>query len=145
MQPYNAVNLKAEFHNDPLHLDYAALSGAPGGLQALINNQTGPGSGIIAHEPITGAAFLRLINPNDLGVLTIAQTGQVNIYAGADSVAIGDDDFQSWILGLFTAGNASDTHSALVAAATRTGSRAEVLWGAGTNVPIGDIQDAIPF
>lgn len=144
--PYTITALHNEIHNDPAHLGYSTIGfGAIGGLQAAINSLTGAGSAPVPADPISGAKLLSIINANEIDTLTIGQKQDLQLYTSAQSVNIGDPSFQDWILGVFTNGAAPISHAALSAAASRTGSRAEVLWGTGTNVSTQVLEDASPF
>jgi len=143
---YSIQALHDEIHNDPKTLYAAAKAGGDlGAMQVILNGLSGPGIGVIPHEPISGSGLLALIDPNELAVLTIPQNTTLKDYLDASLVSIGDSKFQTYITGLFPQVNAPNTFEAVVAASTRIGTRAEVLWGANKSVSLSDLQAAQPF
>lgn len=140
--PYSDAALVAELQNDPVHMGYAPLLNAAQGPQeallvALINSDASPGSGTVKGDPVSGTDLVALLDPTELNALSSANFDQINLLLRLPVVPIGDPKFQSWLTGIWSAGNCPNSNSVIVAKSTRTGSRAEVLWGTGV-----DISDA---
>jgi len=144
---YNSANLQSEVKNDPAHLGFATLvaAGSIGSISTILNALTGPGAGAVSHEPISATDFMALCDPAELSTLTTLQLQQVAVYTSAGQVAIGSANVQTWINQVWPVGNAPATNAAMRSYFTRTGSRAEVLWGPGTNVSNQDLINAEPL
>jgi hypothetical protein len=76
----------------------------------------------------------QLIQANGLLIQVIVTPGLVGV---------GNANVQAWIVQTFPQQNAPTTNAALTALATRAGSRAEWLWGIGTQITATDVAEAI--
>lgn len=146
--PMDHAALKAEIEADPKGLGYAAKvrAGDDAGLAGLLNARTGPGAGPVALASVSRDEFLRALRPAYLKLPTkddptqakwdrilapINSGGPVTVDATTvDLLAAAVSD------GILTAPEAE-------AAWHRVGSRAEVLFGAGTVASNTDISFAL--
>ncbi len=142
--------LKTELTTDPKSLGYAPLLTATNdaGCAALLNATTGNGAATVNLPSLTHDQFALLIAPvvMSLGSATTALqtkwTPMLNLISGIQSVTL-----NSTILGMINA-LSSDfptelTAAQITSATTKTGSRAEVLFGVGTVIQWTDIAHAM--
>lgn len=133
--------LIAELTDDPSSLGYAARLAIrdDGGIEALINDAAGPGAGTVANAYVTkGLMLLGLRNAalrlSDASDAVQRKWDRVldGIHA-VDGVLVDDAT-----LAMFAAAvsDGITTADEVAAITHRPGSRAEVLWGAGTSVPV---------
>ena|SRR5579862_5971181 len=143
------IILKGEITADPKGMGYAALvaSGSDGGIAALLNAQTGPGVGTVTLPSLTKDQFLTATAPFLPNLLTASPAIQAKWSVILDHLRAADQlDFTNPAVlalivaavtdGLLTSGQASGLNQ-------RNGSRAEVLFGAGSSVASGDVSFAM--
>lgn len=140
--------LATELASDPASLGYAAhvAAGRDGDIEALINATTGPGVGTITLASVTRNQFIKGLMP---AVLTLAGKDAatkdkwdraLSAVTAADPITI--DASNLYFLGLVAADGLLTSNQA-EAIYKRAGSRAEVLFGAGTHVDTSDIAKAL--
>jgi len=136
IQPYTADNLANEINNGPYKTTFApeVTSKAYSNIAALLNDPTASASGPVYHADISGAQLLALVDPTELSSLSANDKDTFKFYSDSDEVVISNAALQTWLGSTFTQLSCPLSHAAIAADATRTGSRAEVLWGAGTVV-----------
>jgi hypothetical protein len=142
--------LKTELTTDPKSLGYAPLLTATNdaGCAALLNATTGNGAATVNLPSLTHDQFALLIAPvvMALGSATTALqtkwTPMLQLLGGVQTVMLNQT-----VMGLINALSAGFPTqlpaSAITAATTKTGSRAEVLFGAGTVIQWTDIAHAM--
>jgi hypothetical protein len=141
------VALKSEISTDPKAIGYAAQITVENdnGVANLINALTGAGAVTITLQTMTHDAFAMMIAPAvmALGTATAALntkwTPLLNLVSGITTVHLTPTVF-GMVNGLVT--DALLTAAAVTAGTTRTGSRAEVLWGEGTVIGWRDVAAA---
>jgi hypothetical protein len=150
--------LAAELSADPMHAGYAAplAAGADGAVAALLNATTGPGA---------GALVLSFLAKNDFLIATSVVAVRLAIGIGADGqTTLADVVKAKWTAALDQARSADPGSSIdlaviqmlgdpvadgvlstdeLAKLKARTGSRAEVLFGAGSIVDHNDVSRAL--
>jgi hypothetical protein len=97
----------------------------------------------VPSSPIPSQNFMDLIAANELASLTVSQLTQLQVIVTPGLVGVGNANVQAWIVQTFPPQNAPTTNAALTALATRAGSRAEWLWGIGTQITATDVAEAI--
>jgi hypothetical protein len=140
----NDANLHAELTVDPKSIGFAPLlvSGDDTEIANLLNATTGPGIGIVPHEPIAPNDFIALLDPNELDSLTALQLAQIQVYEAAGEINFGSPNVQQWLNKVFDNASFPVTHSNLDALFNRTASRAEVLFGAGVVINSSQVATA---
>ncbi len=142
--------LTSELRNDPAGLGYSANveSGNDAANAALLNSLTGAGAGSVPSDPMARDQVLLNLAPALITLASLSDTLQakwdriLSVLQSADTLAIGNTNVQ----GLFTAAVSDGVLTSEQAAAfpaTRTGSRAEVLFGNGTVVTDEDVAGAL--
>lgn len=141
--PYSVSLLITELKTDPLSLGYAALISADNiaALSALLNSRSGQGTGPVAGDTLNAVQFRDLIDPTDAGNMLASATTALVFHVGALDVDVGNPKRQAILNTILS--QYSATLANVQATYTRTGSRAEVLWGNGTIVSDSDIESAI--
>jgi hypothetical protein len=150
------ARLRQEILEDPLQLGYAALlarkergvSPAPddAGIAALLNATTGAGVGSITRTKISQTVFLRLIAPATLGWAAKGEAFErrwdrmLGIVQAVETLDLAEPT----TIGLIDAAVADEAMTADIRTAilAGTGSRAEVLFGAGTILSASDVGAA---
>lgn len=143
--PYTAANLKTEIQSGPLAATLGPLVTATNYVQVAIdlNDVNGPANGPVYHADITGAQLLAAVNPTELASLSSNDQQTFKFYTDSADVVISDANLQTWLGSTFTQLSQPLSHAALAALQTRTGSRAEVAFGAGTVPTANDVQFAM--
>ena len=145
---YNA--LKTELQTDPKSLGYASLitAGNTAALANLLNATTGNGASTVALTTIDHDDFVADILPDVLTVLpTLSATIQtkwqtiLQQFSTSSEVLLTNATTQQLLGEAVTDGLA--TQAQVTAWTTRTCSRAEVLFGAGTVVAQSDVMMAL--
>lgn len=144
-QPYTAANLQTEINSGPYHTTFAPQVTAQDwpDIATKLNDVNGSANGPVYHADITGAQLLAAINPSELAALSSNDQQTLKFYTDSADVVISSAELQTWLGATFTQLSQPLSHAALAALQTRTGSRAEVLWGAGTQVTANDVQFAM--
>lgn len=137
--------LNTELQTDPLTLGYAPLiaAGDHSGLAAILNDVAGAGAASIDREFVDAATFQSQVDPTEYLALTVAQQNLWNAILTASTstqVPLKNSTLRSQVLAVWAAGT---TRTNLAALQTRTGSRAEVLWGDGAVVTHTMIAEAL--
>ncbi len=145
--------LKSELLTDPAKVGYASYmpAGMPANTAAianLLNAATGPGAGVVALATIDHDDFVADILPAVLTTLptlsTALQTKWNTIlaqFSTSSEVLLTNATTQTLLSGAVTDGLA--TQAQVTAWTTRAGSRAEVLFGAGTVAAQSDVMAAL--
>ena len=148
--PFTSAALLSELTTDPLGLGYAPLvaAGNHAGLAGLLNALTGPGAATVTLLTVPKSAFAstlalaigRVYAPGFAGNIPYWQA-VLTLWTSLDSVVVADPGTQAVIAAAIPAGVLLPAE---VAALTqRTGSRAEVLWGAGAAVSFEQVGNAL--
>ena len=132
--------LATELATDPLKLSYAPYVAKANdwAVAKLLNATEGPGVGDVPAGLIDGSQLLRALDPDDFVKLTADQCAQLSLLfaigkTGQSGIDLSNDETFAIFTKLLsqsmptTAGNLSTLR-------TRKGSRAEVLFGAGTTI-----------
>ena len=153
----DAATLETEIQTDPRALGYAALlaAGNDAGIAALLNAVTGSGAATIALASIDRNTFLKITTAAAIRVATGIGSDGGALAAGAAvkwgavlaQARAADPGSQIDLTLLPSLGDPSADRvmapSELAALTTRTGSRAEVLFGPGTIITPSDISFAL--
>ena len=133
--------LKAELLADPSALGYQAQREA-GNTQALADllNQV-RGSISIARSVINSYEIINAIVPADWTSLTAAEKQRIELITGAGQVDVQNTNVRNQFLAAFGPGTTTRTNLANLQ--TRTGSRAEQLFGSGVSVGSSDVAAAL--
>jgi hypothetical protein len=159
---FSLAALTSELVNDPVGMGYAPLITAkiPDPIVALLNSLTSPGAGgVSALGAIAGGFTLtnQQFFQNTIIATALFQTlptlsaalqaGWANVFnwcmKGSDIPlsAADNPNFQSLLQGMVSTGLL--TQAQMNSINGRTGSRAEVLWGAGTIITISQVNNAL--
>lgn len=140
--------LRAEITSDPLSLGYAPLveNGDDEAVVELLNDPAGKGAGSVAMSYRTKGEFLLAIAPAVMGLSALSDDLQrkwdrmLGLLTATDVVQVGHPG----VAGLLDLAIADGviTSEQKVAILTRTGSRAEVLFGPGSTVTPFDVGTA---
>lgn len=138
--------LKNEITTDPLGLGYAGKDDQT--VANLLNATTGPGAATVSLSSVAKDAFVLGIAPQiyaNLPNLTATKQQQwrdiLNIINGAAAVDVSSSNAQALLSQAVTDGVL--TQAQVNAATQKTGSRAEVLFGAGTTIGFLDVSTAL--
>ena len=148
----NATQLAAltsELTNDPLKIGYSAeLNISDIAVAGMLNATTGNGAATVNLPSLSHDDFVILIAPvvMNLSAATAALQAQwtpmLNLISGVSNITL---DTQN--MGMLNALSADFpnqlTASAITAATTRMGSRAEILFGIGTTIAWQDVAQAL--
>ncbi len=126
------VEIAAELANDPQNLGYAALVAVADdqAVAALLNRVSGQGSGSVFRKDIAPYEIMRAIVAADAANLTALQCAKLQLMMLGNNLDATVTNTRTIFLGIFT--GMAGTITALTTVVSRTGSRAEVLWGTGT-------------
>lgn len=147
--PFTLAALKAEIANaaSPLfsayqsHPNPATVAADEIAIAALLNDPTNAGKGPIPGDPITPAVFRSCFEAADVLAITQAQNFAMFFQFGmTDNMDVGNPRKQAIIDALLAA--YPNTLAQIQATYTKTGSRAEVLWGKGTIITDAQVQAA---
>jgi hypothetical protein len=141
--------LKKELEADPLGLGYAPLldSGDDTGLCALLNSHSGFGAATVSVPSVSRTDFLLAIAPAYLVLPTLNAFVQAKwdrilaVIGAADRIDCTDPRVQALLSAAVVDGVLTSDQATAIN--TRTGSRAEVLLGPGTELSTGDISFAL--
>ena len=144
-EAYTAANLKIEINSGPYATTFSPMVTSQDWIDiaAKLNDVNGSANGPVYHADITGAQLLAAVNPTELSALSTNDKDTFKFYTNSADVVISDAALQTWLGATFTQLSQPLSHAALAALQTRTGSRAEVLFGAGTVVSANDVQFAM--
>lgn len=137
--------LKTELYTDPKSMNYAAQSGNDAVIAGLLNAFTGPGAETITLPYLSHDDFAVMIAPAVMALgsatttLQTKWTPMLNLISGTQRVTLSARNM-GMLNGLVTDGLLAATD--ITAGTTRIGSRAEVLYGAGTIAEWQDIARA---
>ena len=142
--------LKTELTTDPKGLGYAASLASTNDVQtaALINAATGPGAAVVPLVSLSHGDFAMLIAPVVMGLSTATAALQakwapmLQLLGGVNTVNL-TSEVMGMLDDLSTDFPTPFPASAVTAATTKEGSRAEVLWGAGTVISWQDVAIAM--
>jgi hypothetical protein len=141
--------LKRELETDPKGVGYATplALGNDTALADLLNAVTGTGSSTIKDASLARSDFLLAIAPAYLTLPNLSQVVQskwdriLAVISAADRIDIANPSVQALLAQAVSDGVLSQEH--VDALGQRAGSRAEVLFGAGTVVGIQDVGFAL--
>lgn len=147
---FTAQELNSELVNDPMKIGYATPLAATNDNQvaALINATTGPGAATITIPSLTHDDLATLIAPVVMAMSSASSALQAQ-WTPMLALITGINVFQTTAQNLGMLNQLSADFptqlpaSAITAATTRIGSRAEVLWGAGTIIQWRDIANSM--
>lgn len=142
------ASLAAELADDPAGLGYATYvaAGQDGDIEALINAATGPGAGTVTLASVPRDAVLLGLSPallsiGDKSAEVKDRWGRIlGVIQAADSLTINASNLAMFGLAIL---DGLMTQPQAEAIYRRTGSRAEVLFGAGSRVDTSDIAKAL--
>ncbi len=139
----NYTSLKNEFQNDPLSLGYSGqiAIGNDTGLAVLINSLTGSGTASIFRNDVLPKEVVNVIQPGDFAGASQIAISKLNLLFIATPIDVTLSGVRANFQNIFS-GTATLNSGFLGSIATRTGSRAEVLFGPGTNVTSQDVSKA---
>lgn len=150
----NLAQLKAELQTDPAGLGYAAhVPHAPGTLADLLNAQSATmakprmitARGIMASYglgPSAGAAFLDKLEVLSAGVPAIKWA--MKFLQAESGIDVGEPATQAMLASLVGVGGVTQTEvDGVKAMANQPASRAEVLFGAGSQITEADVRAAM--
>ena len=150
----NLAQLKTELQTDPAGLGYAAhVPHAPGSLADLLNAQSATmakprmitARGIIASYglgPAAGAAFLDKLEALSAGVPAIKWA--MKFLQAESGIDVGEPATQAMLASLVGVGGVTQTEvDGVKAMANQPASRAEVLFGAETQITEADVRAAL--
>jgi hypothetical protein len=133
--------LKTEITTDPMALGLTAAMTA-GNFQQVANllNAVGAGANYVINvTSLLPSKVFSAIVQTELAALAQLQLSQLQLVLGLDIINPQDANTRTILGSIFPSGSA--TRTALLALATRQGSRAEVLGGAGTVVAATDVSN----
>lgn len=135
--------LKTELQTDPQTMGYAPLiaDGSDNQLAALLNALTGPGAGAVDRDILPAYEIVDAVVQAEYDPLTAAQKQQLLLITGAGQVNIRATNTRAALAAMF--GPGTTTRANMLALQTRTGSRAEVLFGIGTVITADDVAIAL--
>lgn len=150
----NLAQLKAELQTDPAGLGYAAhVPHAPGTLADLLNAQSATmakprmitARGIMASYglgPSAGAAFMDKLEVLSAGVPAIKWA--MKFLQSESGIDVGEPATQAMLASLVGVGGVTQTEvDGVKAMANQPASRAEVLFGAGSQITEADVRAAL--
>lgn len=139
------AQLNTEITTDPAAMGYAAsvTAGADGDIAAKLNAVGAGAPFVVNREPISVGVFTALLDLTEFATLTQAQRDWLRMLVAASTIDINNAVIKAALNGLFTQAAFPTTRARLIAALTRQGSRAEVLWGAGTIITAADVARAL--
>lgn len=134
----NYTALRAEIENDPTTLGYAQYrtSGADNAIADLLNLVR---AGV--NVQVASMSFLKFMQAmvSQLSTLSTAQGTQMQLLGLGGSIPLSDTATRAYLEGVYTTTAAKNQLQALY---TRSGSRAEFLWGDGTRISSDDVATA---
>jgi hypothetical protein len=140
----NYTNLQSEITNDPLQLGYSGKSDKE--KAALLNLKTGPGAGSINNNQVEKSVFLITIAPALLVLATKDDATKdkwdriLHVIESVSTVTVSSVTIQTILAVAKLDGLIND--ATIAAITTRTGSRAEVLFGENVVISESDIGTA---
>jgi hypothetical protein len=133
--------LKTELTTDPAGLGYAPHL-ASGSLSPIMELLNAPRIGVsVFRGVISSYEIINATDPAEWAALTAAEKQRYQMLTGAGQVDVSNANVRGAFAAMFGAGTV--TRTALVALASRPGSRAEELWGAGTAPTAADLARAL--
>lgn len=137
----NLTALKTEVQTDPTALGYAAYL-ATGSLSPIVDLLNAPRAGVtVFRGVIPSYEIVNATEPTEWAALSSAEKQRYQTLTGAGQVDVSNANVRAAFSAMFAAGTA--TRAALVALASRVGSRAEQLFGAGVAVTADDVARAL--
>lgn len=133
---YSMTALMSEVTNDPKGLGYAGQSGNADSIAVLMNTSPEPiaagSQEQIYRARVASSDLMAGIILSEFAALTQANRDYCVMLFSAVNVNTGDANLRTQLAGIFGAATTSRTN--LTAAAQKTASRAEALWGDGFRV-----------
>ncbi len=136
------VALRNEIQNDPTGIGYAALVtlGADADIAAALNLVRQTIS--VSVNSLTMAKIFEAIDATEFSALSAANLQRLAIILQqGGSVDVKGSNVRAMLGGIFPGGG--PTRTALLAAVSRKGSRAEQLWGSGVSISATDVAVAL--
>lgn len=139
--PIDYTALANEINTDPTSIGYAPLvtSGDDAGIAALLNQVRAGTSITKSYIPLEDV--LAAIVKTEFDSLTTANKTVVDQFCRGTRIKSGEANMRTTMAALF--GSGTTTRANLIALSTRTGSRAEVLFGENTLISHADVARAL--
>lgn len=140
-QPYTDAALLAYLQAHPVIFP---ATRSPASVAAIMNSLTlTPAlTGAVPNDPMSVDAFMTLFKGTEAAIFTALHLAHIGAITRGSVVRIGHVEVQSWLTTVFTSVLFPSTNAAIVAAATRTGTPAEVQFGTGFVITNDMVQDA---
>jgi hypothetical protein len=140
--------LKKEITNDPLELGYAPFvsAGNDQAIAGLLNKATGPDAGQVYASAMSRDDFMLAFIPALITLPNLSATIQskwdriLGVIRAADTINISNSSIQALLGEAVSDGVLTSEQTSIIG--QRTGSRAEVLFGAGTTLGIDSDNDS---
>lgn len=133
--------LKLELEQDPVGVGYAAHL-ATGSLSPVVELLNAPRAGVTVYRGVIPSyEIINATAPTEWAALSTAERQRYQTLTGAGQVDVGNANVRDAFAAMFGAGTV--TRAALVALASRPGSRAEEVLGAGVTVSADDVARAL--
>lgn len=129
--------LRNEVVNDPLKVGYADSNKDPTAVSNQLNLRSGVGSGTILRNDVQAKEIFNSIDPTDFAALSSLQLQKLQFVLSQGSLDATGSNLKTLFVGVFS--GMQNTINNINALVSRVGSRAEVLFGAGTVVGFNDI------
>src|SRR5437588_11027519 len=139
----NYTTLANEINGDPLSLGYVTpkVNGNDQAVANLLNALTGPGAASIFRNDIQAKEIINAIVAADFAALTALQLQKLQVMTAQGVLDATVANIRTIFLAIFS--GMTNTVNALTTLASRTGSRAEVLFGTGTVITPTDVSFAL--
>jgi len=127
---FSIAALHTELTTDPVSMGYATLlqKANDQGVADLINSLTSAGAASVFRNDMRSQEFLNCITTTDFAALTQLNTSKLTMVLGPGVLDATNANLRAAVQALFSGA----TLTAMQAIVSRTGSRAEALWGTGT-------------
>jgi hypothetical protein len=131
--------LKTELDDDPKGLGYTGQTDQEAADKL---NEVGASGETIVRESVETADIITALysNKDEFASLTDSEVAKLNLLSPVGSIA--PTDLQAVFLDIFSTGVRPTIRAALIALATRSASRADIVLGAGTTVRLIDVHQA---
>lgn len=142
--PIDYSQLKTELQTDPKVIGYAVLitQGNDQAVADLINARSGPGSASVFRNDVAPREIINAVASADFTAATQIIISKIQLMFQAAPLDCTLANVRGNLQGIFAASTVG-TQNAVTAVCSRTGSRAEVLFGAGIVVSAGDVGKAL--
>lgn len=140
MAAFSIAALHTELTTDPVSMGYATLlqKANDQAVADLLNSLTSPGAASVFRTDVRAQEFLNCITTADFSALNQLNTSKLQMVLGPGVLDATNANLRAAVQALFTGA----TLTAMQAVCSRTGSRAEVLWGTGIVVTAAQVGAA---